>query len=397
MSSFNYHFKSLLIESRRFRFSFYFLIALVFVGIIAPILASEFPLVVKTNNSIYFPLGEFSKLSFNDSSNVEWRINAPIKFSPGKSDFNNAEFKGPFDDQVVMENGVIKEANFFNRHLLGTDLRGADLLAGLIHGTKISLFIGVVSSLISFVIGVFLGGIAGWYTVSGYRIKLSILIILAVEMLFFANLFLYVDEGFLFKLLVSVLFILVGLLLHFLTKKIPFLNKKFNLPIDSTERQLNLVFSSFPKTMIILIIASFLNSSWLNLILLLSITGWMEISRMTRSEFIRISTFTYIDAAKASGASFVRILLRHFLPNILPSLLTVMIFYIAMNILSESSLSFLGIGVPSNEVTWGSLLSASRDNFGAWWLILFPGLMLTLTINSLMFVSEKLQKKVFER
>jgi peptide/nickel transport system permease protein len=373
------------------------LISLVIVGFLAPILASEFPLVVKTNHSIYFPLGEVNKLSFNDSSNVEWKINAPIKFSPGKSDFNNAEFKGPFDHQIFVEKGEIKNAGFSNRHLLGTDLRGADLLSGLIHGAKISLFIGLVSSIISFIIGIFLGGIAGWFTFSGYRFKLSLFIVLIVETLLITNLIFYVDEKYLVKLIFLFLFIFIGWILNFLFSKISFLNRKFNLPIDSIERQLNLVFSSFPKTMIILIVAAFMNSSWWNLILLVSITGWMEISRMTRSEFIRISTFTYIDAAKTSGASFIRILYRHFLPNILPSLLTVMIFYIAMNILLESSLSFLGIGVPANEVTWGSLLSSSRDNFGAWWLILFPGLILTLTINSLMYISEQLQKRVFEK
>lgn len=397
MNSFYYHFKILYKDSLRFRFSFRFLVCLVLIGLLAPLLASEYPLVVKTKMELYFPLGEVNKMSFKDSTNVEWMVNAPVNFSPGKSDFSNAEFKGPFDDQYVIENGEVRLAKLHDRHLLGTDLRGTDLLAGLIHGTRISLFIGVVSALLSFVIGIFFGGVAGWYTFSGYRIRCLSLIILVIELLFILNLFLFVDEEILFKLFYLTLFIFLGFLLNYSLKKIPFLNYKIVLPFDSMERQLNLVFSSFPKTMIILIIAAFMNSSWWNLILLISVTGWMEISRMTRGEFIRISTFTYIDAAKTTGASFMRILTRHFLPNILPSLLTVMMFYIAMNILLESSLSFLGIGVPANEVTWGSLLASSRDNFKAWWLVLFPGLMLTFTVNCLMFINEELQKKIFEK
>jgi peptide/nickel transport system permease protein len=397
MNNIHYHFKAIYKHSWRFKCSCWFLVALVITGLFAPILASEYPLIVKTEGDLYFPLGEVNKVSFADSSNIKWILNAPIKFSPGKSDFNNAEFIGPFDRQVVFEKGETRNASFFERHILGADLRGADLLSGLIHGIKISLFVGFVSAFLSFIIGVFLGGLAGWFTVSGYKIKVSLLLVLILEILFTANLFLNVEVQFIFKFLYLILFLVVGYFLTFVLKKIPILNNGITLPIDSMERQLNLVFSSFPKTMIILIIAAFMNSSWWNLILLISLTGWMEISRMTRGEFIRISTSTYIDAAKTTGASFIRILTRHFLPNILPSLLTVMIFYIALNILLESSLSFLGIGVPANEVTWGSLLASSRDNFSAWWLVLFPGLILTLTINSLMFIGETLQKKVFEK
>jgi peptide/nickel transport system permease protein len=207
-------------------------------------------------------------------------------------------------------------------HLLGTDGIGRDIAAGMLHGTRISLTIGFVVVLIQGAIGLTLGAIAGYY---GGWIDIGI------------SRFIEVMLG------IPQLFLLIT------------------------------VAAIFPPSIYIIMI-------------LLGLTGWTGIARYVRSEFLRVRALEFVDAARSLGASDLRVIVRHILPNSLAPVLVAMSFGVAGAILAESGLSFLGIGVPAHLVTWGSILSGARANTFAWWLAVFPGaaIFLTVTVYNLM-------------
>ncbi|MFM7054526.1 MAG: ABC transporter permease, partial [Bacteroidota bacterium] len=128
-------------------------------------------------------------------------------------------------------------------------------------------------------------------------------------------------------------------------------------------------------------------------ILLIGLTYWTEIARITRSEIMRIRGTDYIASAKSSGASPWRILFKQALPNALPVITVSLVACMASAILTESSLSFLGLGVPVDIVTWGSLLAGAREQFDAWWLVVFPGAMVFLTILSLNKIADTISSR----
>jgi peptide/nickel transport system permease protein len=114
---------------------------------------------------------------------------------------------------------------------------------------------------------------------------------------------------------------------------------------------------------------------------LIALTSWTGIARLTRAEILRIKKLDYIQAAKALGYSQSRIIMRHALLNGLAPALVAIAFGVASTILIESSLSFLGIGLPIDTVTWGSMLSEGRTQFSAWWMTVFPGLAIFITVT----------------
>ena len=118
------------------------------------------------------------------------------------------------------------------------------------------------------------------------------------------------------------------------------------------------------------------------------ILGWTSFARHARAETLSVKEREYVTAARIMGSGHLAILYRHILPNILPTLLLLGAMNFAGNVLLESTLSFLGMGLPPEEVSWGSLLSEGRKNPYAWWLVVFPGFVLfvlVFTINQLTY------------
>jgi peptide/nickel transport system permease protein len=203
------------------------------------------------------------------------------------------------------------------RHLLGTDRLGRDVLSGIIHGARVSISIGLVAMGIATVIGVIVGAIAGFF--GGWA-----------DMI---------------------------------------INRIFELMI------------SIPTFFLILTISAFVKSpSIFYIMIIIGLTSWVGIARFTRNEFLKVRNLDYVSAAIALGAPHGRIMFRHILPNTLAPVIVSVVFGIAGAILVESSLSFLGIGVPADAVTWGSLLNEVRGNTFAWWLAVFPGMSIFITV-----------------
>jgi peptide/nickel transport system permease protein len=148
---------------------------------------------------------------------------------------------------------------------------------------------------------------------------------------------------------------------------------------------------SLPILLLIIIIAAFSKPSLTNVMIIIGLTSWTGIARLTRAEMLRVREMEYIQAARALGFSSWRIMFRHALPNaVAPALIAVSV-GVANAILIESSLSFIGVGVPSTVETWGSLISSAREDFSAWWMVTFPGLCIMVTVLALNLIGEGLR------
>jgi peptide/nickel transport system permease protein len=213
------------------------------------------------------------------------------------------------------------------QHWLGTDKLGRDVMAGIIHGARISLSIGFVSVGIAVCIGITLGAMAGYF---GGWVDLSI--------------------SRLFELMLAI-----------------------------------------PTFFLIITIAATLKPNIFYTMMVIGLTGWVGLARFTRNEFLKVRNLDYVTAAVALGVPTPRIVLRHILPNALAPVLVSVVLGIAAAILTESGLSFLGIGVPAELVTWGSILNEARSNSFAWWLAVFPGAAIFLAVVAYYLVGEGLR------
>jgi peptide/nickel transport system permease protein len=132
--------------------------------------------------------------------------------------------------------------------------------------------------------------------------------------------------------------------------------------------------------LLIALLAIIKQSSIALVAIIIGVLAWPTVARYLRGELLRIRSLPYIEAARVSGVNRWRILFHHALPNAVGPLLVVACFGFGAAVLSEAALSFLGLGIPADQVTWGSLLRASRSQPSAWWLAVFPGLLLTGTV-----------------
>lgn len=213
-------------------------------------------------------------------------------------------------------------------HWLGTDVLGRDVAARLVHGTRVSLLVGFLTMLIAVGVGLLIGG------VSGYAGGLT----------------------------------------------------------DVVLSRLLEVVQTFPLVFFLIALLSVLRTQSLwPLIVALGLTRWTEVARLVRAQVLSLQSREFVLAARALGASPSRIIGRHLLPNALGPVLVVATFGVGSAILLETALSFLGIGVASPTASWGELLTQAHQTLrhpGAWWLSVFPGLAIALTVLSVNALGE---------
>lgn len=213
-------------------------------------------------------------------------------------------------------------------HWLGTDDLGRDVLARMIHGSRVSLFIASTATFCSAIVGIVLGALAGYYRgAADWLVSRLIEIVLC-----------------------------------------------------------------FPFLFLLLAIVALAGPSVGTIILALAITSWTSEARLVRGEFLRIRELEYAAAARASGARDGRIIFRHLLPNAIAPVLVSISFGVASAVLIESALSFLGFGVPLPQASWGSIMSAADEYMAyAWWMAVFPGLAIFLTMLSCNVLGERMR------
>lgn len=398
-------------KNKRALFSLYFILFLAFIAIFADFIANEKPIVAKYKGTTYFPvlkqygvdlgLTEWPK----ELQNVKWQnleydfaVFPPIPYLPKNTDMANGQFTGPFDEQRV------KSKRWW--HWLGTDELGRDVLAGMIHATRIAFSVGIISMGIATFIGIIMGTLAGYFGDTGLRMSrirfwLNIIFFfIALFYAFGARGYILSDAigtsifGFLGQLLLSFL-IFFGILgavnlLASVLKKIPFLGTKVNVPMDLAISRIIEVLVSIPGLFLIISVVAVAKPSLLLVMFVIGATGWTGIARLIRAELLKVRNLEYVEAAQAMGFSDFRIMLRHAIPNALSPVLISIAFGIAGAILTEAFLSFLGIGVPAEVVTWGSLLNLARQAPTAWWLATFPGIAIFLTVTFFNLIGEGL-------
>ncbi|MFD2245236.1 ABC transporter permease [Pontibacter ruber] len=309
----------------------------------------------------------------------------PLSFQPNDLDLGQA-FQPPFQWANVTSATPL--------HWLGTDALGRDVLSNTLFGARTAVLISLPVMLATTVIGLVLGTAAGFYADSSGKISRASFsgILLSVPVFLYFGMYVP-SQAFLLKLPPAVLLLSMGIaiLAPFILMKVlvpalkraTFFTKQVPFPADQVVLRLIEVFTSIPRLVIILVLASFMPPSVVLLSFILVLTYWTDTARLTRAETLRVKQLPYFEAAVSAGASTGGLLMRHALPNILAPVIVSFIFGLAGLLALESTLSFLGIGVPAELVSWGRTIAGIRANTSAWWLVVFPGGFLALTVLAL--------------
>lgn len=225
---------------------------------------------------------------------------------------------------------VLQEPN--NIHIMGTDSMGRDIFSRILYGGRVSLSVGIFSVIISTIIGVIYGGISGYF---GGR-------------------------------------------------------------VDSIMMRILDTFLAVPTLIVMLALQSIIRGGVISIILVIGCTSWLSTARIARSQFAELRGKNFVKAAVVMGTPVWKILITHLLKNSMPAIVVISTLNCAQSIFMEVSMSFLGIGVPQGTPSWGNMLNNAQNDIlsGAWWVALFPGLTIILSMLCINFIGEYLKKRV---
>jgi len=326
---------------RRDRLAFAALVFVVFLAIVAtfaPLIVGTRPIVCRYKGTLYFPFLEYyfeggeSAVFFHDGFRGVFPVNLS-KMDPASWAVWPLLYHDPYHRVEAGDwdgdPGDRPLAPPSSRNLFGTDEQGWDVFARVVFGTRIALLVGLVSMGIAGVIGLLLGAAAGY----------------------------------------------------------------FGGKTDMVMSRLIEVTMSVPTLVLILALLSIIERpSIFHLMAVIGLTRWESIARFTRAEFLRLKSADFVTAARALGAPWHRIMFRHILPNAIAPALVTITFGIANAVLVESALSFLGFGSPPSTPSWGRILESWRTNQACWWLAVFPGLAIFLTVLTYNLIGDGFQE-----
>jgi len=348
------------------------LILFAVIALLHSFIANEDYIIAKTSSGIQFFYG----------GDADWGLKAIVPYSASYIDRAN-RLKGPFDAQEV--------SSLYYRHWLGTDDIGRDVLAGLIHGTYIAFQVGMFSMLISLFIAFVLAYLGAYHGDKGIRVEKRLIVpavLISAILVFYAS---YSSTP--LSIILSSLILLMWAYLA--NRKSSILSRTRGIPFDLIIQRLIDIVDSMPGLFLILILLTlFAEPSIANVILVIAFLRWPVVTRHLRAEILKIREEEYILSAKSTGQKDIIIYLKHVIPMAFSPIIIVASFGFAAAVLTESTLSFLGIGIPLDEVSWGSLIKQARFNFQAWWMALFPGLAIYLVVVLFNSVGERINARM---
>jgi microcin C transport system permease protein len=335
--------------NRRGYWSFWIFMVLFLVSIFAPFIANDRPILAKYKGEWLFPTfvdypeekfgGFLAKTDFRDPVNLEeisangWMIWPPIRYSYNSVN-NELPFPAPSrpawrmtpDErcskyaQGTSDPGCIAG----NMNWLGTDDQGRDVVARLIYGFRISVWFGLILTILSSIIGVAAGAVQGYF--GGWT-----------DLLF----------------------------------------QRF---ID--------IWASMPTLYLLIILAAFITPSFWILLFILMLFSWTGLVGVVRAEFLRARNFEYVRAARALGLSDTKIMIKHLLPNALVSTVTFMPFILSGSVTTLTALDFLGFGLPPGSPSLGELVAQGKNNLQAPWLAITAFIVVSAMLTLLVFIGE---------
>jgi peptide/nickel transport system permease protein len=276
--------------------------------------------------------------------------------------------------------------------LLGTDELGRDVFARMLQGAWVSLTVGFVAVGISVLVGIFLGGIAGYYGQLSIRMKDII-----PACLFLAGgtglAFGFIHIGF---ALIAIALVSLPLFFRLGRRAIGHANwerlRRDAISVDTLVMRFVDIMLCFPSFFLILTVVALLPASIYNIMIVIGLTSWMGTTRFVRAEFLSLREQDFVTAARALGVGDLRIIFRHMIPNAVAPVLVSATIGIAGAILTEAGLSFLGFGVPPPHATWGNILSDGKNYiFDAPWLTFAPGFAILIVVLSFNLFGEGLR------
>ena len=282
-----------------------------------------------------------------------------------------------------------------NLYFMGTDDLGRDVFARMLQGAWVSLTVGFVAVGISVLIGIFMGGMAGYF--GQHHIKtvhiLFFLCLIGGTGLMIAN---FTVIGSVMLLLCPAYIFYSLLTRHGSTEKeTPALTAMLHsnaVSVDTLIMRIVDIMLCFPSFFLILTVVALLPASIYNIMIVIGLTSWMGTTRFVRAEFLSLREQDFVAAAKALGIGNFRIIFRHIMPNAVAPVLVSATIGIASAILTEAGLSFLGFGVPPPHATWGNILSDGKNFiFDAPWLTFIPGIAILIVVLSFNLFGEGLR------
>ncbi len=400
---------------------FWILGALLFLAVFRDLLANGRPLCCRIDGVTYFPglrsmltnpdrpfsekpLRDIQLMSDqfeawkNPSNFDEPPVYAPVPFSPGEfSSRNQLRFGYPGKSHPGLSSQKFV-------HWLGTDAEGRDVAATIISGARIALLTGSLAMVAALLIGLLLGTLAGFWGDDSLFVRRGVwlLCLCGLPFAWFYTVTVHQWNGTPGGILRSVAVFFGVMLLFFASgrwlSRLKWFSVETALPVDMLVMRTAEVFSSIPRLIVLVVLAVAIRglsdgSVWL-MTALIGVFSWTGVAKFVRAELLRVRALDYVTAARGLGLSPLRVLTRHALPNAMRPVYIAFAFGAASAVLLEAYLSFLGFGGAAfRGVSWGSLFineNSAANPLDTWWVTIFPGLMIFLTVSALNAIGEAL-------